>query len=222
MALNPRVRFIPLCVAILMPITFTISFMMARTAGHINGFNYISDTGTVPAESCYFGQLLNIIALLLACTTYHLYQLVDKENRLERISVWFGITAGIGASLVANFQELNVLLIHIVGALLAFGGGVIYLWLRTFASDFQRKIRWPICVLASVSLLACAIAGAISLAKYKHEFGWRILHWTIEDGGYAAHVVSVVAEWLTAISLIFYMISHYFEMCVLINADVLP
>lgn len=80
MALNPLVRFIPLSVVILMPITFTISYTMARTAGHISGFNYISDTGTKPAESCYFGQLLNIIGLLLAYSCYYLYLLVSAQN----------------------------------------------------------------------------------------------------------------------------------------------
>lgn len=81
--LNPLVRFIPLCVAILMPITFTISFTMARTAGHITGFNYISDTGTVPIESCVFGQLLNVIGLLLAYSSYYIYLLVSLTSVLQ-------------------------------------------------------------------------------------------------------------------------------------------
>lgn len=92
---------------------------------------------------------------------------VDKTNRHERIALWLGIVSGIGASLVANFQELNVLAIHGLGALMAFGGGVSYVWLRTVASDFQKKIRLPICALATLSLLACSVAGAISFLGYK-------------------------------------------------------
>lgn len=91
---------------------------------------------------------------------------MDEPNNLERIAYKVGIVSGIGASIVANFQELNVLVVHGIGALMAFGGGVSYLWLRTFASGFQRKQRWPICALASVSLLACAVGGGVAVLEY--------------------------------------------------------
>ena len=91
---------------------------------------------------------------------------MDRTNRLERSARWFGLLSGIGASLVANFQELNVLIVHGIGALMAFGGGVTYLWLRTFASDFQKKLRLPICVIATASLVTCIIAGGIAMLEY--------------------------------------------------------
>lgn len=50
----------------------------------------------------------------------------------------------------------------------------------------------------------------------------HIIKWEEDDGGYAAHAVSVIGEWMTALSLILYMISHYFEMSTLINASILP
>ena len=91
---------------------------------------------------------------------------IDRSNKLERIACTLGIVGGIGASLVANFQELNVIVVHGIGAAMAFIGGVAYIWLRTVASDFQKTIRWPICVLATASLLICTIAGGLSILAY--------------------------------------------------------
>lgn len=42
----------------------------------------------------------------------------------------FGIASSLGMSLVANFQETNFLSVHIIGAMLCFGGATIYFWIQ--------------------------------------------------------------------------------------------
>ena len=50
--------------------------------------------------------------------------------RLNNASLLVGSLAALGISLAANFQETHVYSVHIIGALMAFGGGTIYLWLQ--------------------------------------------------------------------------------------------
>jgi len=48
-------------------------------------------------------------------------------SKWNKIGIIFGFIAGLGSSVVGNFQESNVLSIHVVGAWMAFGGGSIFL-----------------------------------------------------------------------------------------------
>jgi len=40
----------------------------------------------------------------------------------------FGLISTAGLSIVANFQETSVIVVHLIGALLCFGGGTAYFW----------------------------------------------------------------------------------------------
>lgn len=40
----------------------------------------------------------------------------------------FGLISTAGLSIVANFQETSVIVVHLIGALLCFGGGTVYFW----------------------------------------------------------------------------------------------
>lgn len=40
----------------------------------------------------------------------------------------FGLTSTAGLSIVANFQETSVIVVHLIGAVLCFGGGTAYFW----------------------------------------------------------------------------------------------
>ena len=50
--------------------------------------------------------------------------------RANKAAVVAGFISAAGMSLVANFQETNVLSVHLTGALLSFGGATVYLWLQ--------------------------------------------------------------------------------------------
>ncbi|XP_035673023.1 DNA damage-regulated autophagy modulator protein 2-like [Branchiostoma floridae] len=135
---------LPISVGILTAATFAISYSIAVVLKHVAaGFPYISDTGTEPPESCIFGQLLNITAMLVAATVYVRYKQVLEYNHrpedsglllLNKFSAWLGMFIALGMSLVANFQESSVIIVHVVGAFMCFGCGIIYGFLQTAMS----------------------------------------------------------------------------------------
>lgn len=57
------------------------------------------------------------------CDRHVLGEVVKKR---DRISTWFGYTAAFGVTIVGNFQETNILLVHMFGAFLAFGLGTVW------------------------------------------------------------------------------------------------
>lgn len=61
----------------------------------------------------------------------------NGDRQRARWEVWFnrigwlcGMAGALGISIVGNFQEINILAMHLVGAMLAFFLGVIYCWLQ--------------------------------------------------------------------------------------------
>lgn len=66
-----------------------------------------------------------------------------KPANVNKYSFKFGLVASLGISIVGNFQETNVFIVHVIGALMAFVVGCVYLftqvrhfhlscWTRTF------------------------------------------------------------------------------------------
>ena len=56
-----KLDFIIYILVSLLPIAFILTYLVAVLFGHVvPGFPYISDTGTLPPESCIFGQFLTI------------------------------------------------------------------------------------------------------------------------------------------------------------------
>ena len=53
-----------------------------------------------------------------------------KLSRLNSVALWIGWTSALGVSLVGNFQETQIIYVHLLGALTAFGVGSLYLWLQ--------------------------------------------------------------------------------------------
>lgn len=66
-----KLHWYPVFLVLYLPVSFIITYSIAVGYGHVEaGFPYISDTGTLPPESCVFGQLLNIGAVFAAFTMY--------------------------------------------------------------------------------------------------------------------------------------------------------
>lgn len=55
---------------------------------------------------------------------------VDLHRMWNTLSIIFGIVACFGISLVANFQETAVSEVHFIGAVLAFGIGILYFYVQ--------------------------------------------------------------------------------------------
>ena len=125
----------------------TCSYIISILLGHCSiEFPYISDTGTHTPESCIFSQSLNIVSFLVVLTVYVRYKQIEQYYRdhlshdssrimsINWIGLWVGCISAFGLSIVANFQETNVFRVHMTGAMMCFGFGVVYAWLQTVMS----------------------------------------------------------------------------------------
>ncbi|XP_078588061.1 DNA damage-regulated autophagy modulator protein 2-like isoform X1 [Branchiostoma floridae x Branchiostoma japonicum] len=218
---------LPISVGILTAATFAISYSIAVVLKHVAaGFPYISDTGTEPPESCIFGQLLNITAMLVAATVYVRYKQVLEYNHrpedsglllLNKFSAWLGMFIALGMSLVANFQESSVIIVHVVGAFMCFGCGIIYGFLQTAMSykmyPHQNslavcRVRLIILVFATLCFITTIVAGGLAARDYH---GTDIEKWLPQDGGFVPHVVSTAAEWGMSICFILFFFTYIRE-----------
>ncbi|GFG32451.1 hypothetical protein Cfor_04301, partial [Coptotermes formosanus] len=192
------------------------------------GFPYISDTGTVPPESCIFGQLLNIAAFMLAVCVYIKYlqvqsfsQIITPENGVShtfnKVALSFGLTSCVGLDIVANFQESNVIVVHMLGAFLCFAAGTIYFILQAICSYYLHPLansivmahmRVVLAMVCTVFFILLSITGVISHLQFH---GKDPRKWYPEDGGWEMHVASTVSEWIVATSFCVYILSFVQE-----------
>lgn len=218
-----RLQHLPFVIVAFVVGTTGLTFYLAYVKfKHVTYFlPYISDTGTIPPESCIFGQALNLASFLLIFAMYIKYRQVeeiylkhhiDDEYRINKITFWIGILACVGISVVANFQETNVFWVHWCGAILAFGGGSVYECLQTLVYIKispvigQRKttmFRIILSVISLVSFLVFAIAASVAYRDFK---GDDVTKWTKQDGGYATHQISTNAEWICAGATMIYVL----------------
>ncbi|KAG5890465.1 hypothetical protein JTB14_012755 [Gonioctena quinquepunctata] len=203
---------------VLVIITVTLSYYYDHVT-HI--IPYISDTGTLSPESCIFGQVLNILWVLISFAMYVKYRqvqdiflnhnIVDK-NSLNKRSLQIGLLSAFGSSIVANFQETNAMIVHWIGAVLVFGCGAIYQILQTFiylkitpviGQRRTTQLRIALSVISLTSFLIFFIAAMVSFEKFN---GDNYLKWQSQDGGFVWHNISTVSEWICATSTMVYIL----------------
>jgi len=206
---DPRVRFLPLVNAVLLPVTYAITYLIARFNGHISGFPYISDTGALAPEACIFGQMHNIVAVLHAFSIYFMYRTVREKNWMERIALLVGLGSALGISIVGNFRQTDIFWMHGTGATIAFGGCTVYMWLRTASVSRMRFLRLMLCVFATLTLPANPLFAIVASLEFR---GANPMKWGPDDGGYMWHVLSVACEWLTAGAIDVFFLTTYVEM----------
>lgn len=191
---------------------------------------YISDTGVHIPESCIFSQLLNIASTLIALTIAIRYKQVEQQCRdnlipdanrviaINKRSFVVGLLSAAGLSIVANFQELQLFTIHMIGAFSAFGFGLIYCAAQTWLSYYMYPIvksglllarcRLALTCLLAVTFTISSVFGPISI-KYFH--GTDTTNWKPTDGGYIYHVISSICEWISALAIDFFILSFAHE-----------
>jgi len=176
-------------------------------------FSYISDTGTFPPEMNVFAQALNIAGVIMGFTAYVRYKQVEeffrgkstsKIERINKIGLIFGWIAALGSSVVGNFQESNVLSVHVIGAFMAFGGGSIFLIFQAYFS-FQMLPLFGTKALAVLRMgIGCTcltlfiISYSTGMISMKYFTGDKAVKWNPEDGAWALRVTSTVTEWVMA------------------------
>ncbi|XP_015789360.1 DNA damage-regulated autophagy modulator protein 2 [Tetranychus urticae] len=226
-----NVHWVPLAASILLPATFITTYFLSVTDGNISPeFPYISDTGTTSPESCVFAQLLNIVAVLYLFTTYFRYKQVYhyyKDNRIHgqrlllsinKISFLIGILACLGMSMVANFQETNLIRVHLTGALMCFCSGGIYCWLQTWITfkSYPHLNEKPICYIRfflsttlTITFIITFFLGPEAMRRFN---GTNPRKWTRDEDGYYLHLIASLCEWVTAICIDCFIGTFVFDM----------
>lgn len=134
-------------------------------------------------------------------------------ERLNWTGVWIGLGSCLGISIVANFQETNVRIMHYVGAFLCFGCGTVYFWIQAFISYslqpfigtlIKSHIRMGLAALCTIFFIVIAVTGIISHILYE---GQDPRKWYPSDGGWYYHVASSVSEWIMSMIFSFYILS---------------
>ncbi|XP_071514216.1 DNA damage-regulated autophagy modulator protein 2-like isoform X2 [Panulirus ornatus] len=185
--------WLPLSAALMLPLTFLITYVWAVLEGHVEpDFPYISKTGTYPPESCFFSQMLNILALLMGLAVWVRHRMIEDycaknvtSNSIpsrSKVSAFFGYTAAAGISLVGNFQATNVGSIHILGAFLAFGVGNVYLWIQSLLSYSLEPrlnskevshVRLAASLVATLMLVTTVVFSVLQAQANDDEFEFK-------------------------------------------------
>ncbi|MBN3276613.1 DRAM2 protein, partial [Polyodon spathula] len=134
--------FLPAATVVWASATFIFSYITAVVLRHVDPLvPYISDTGAMPPERCVFGIMLNISSFLGVATVYVRYKQVmalnpDKPRllKLNTAGLVLGLISSFGLCIVANFQKNTMISMHLVGAILTFGIGTLYILFQTIIS----------------------------------------------------------------------------------------
>jgi hypothetical protein len=234
-----RLHFFPIIVFMLVFATVLISYTIAVLKDHVLPlFPYISDTGTLGPESCLFGQLLNMSAVVMALCVYLRHRQIVEFHRFaqERCRpvirtstafLCFGLIAAFGVSLVANFQETRLIQVHLAGALAAFGVGIVYAWGQTGLTVLMKPVFCSKGLLICRVLL-CIVQTVCFVSMHSCEYIERHLDANITNGhpkkvypsepGYSKYLCSTFSEWLMAFAFILYFLTfvHEFGRCHLV------
>lgn len=217
---------LPAALVIWTAATFIFAYITAVLLRHVDPLvPYISDTGTVAPERCVFGLMLNVSAFLGVATMYvrykQLHALMDvNDTCLNRLNL-FGFVLGCGSSLgmcvVANFQKTTLFAMHLVGAMLTFGVGALYILVQTLLSHrmqphiHSKNIFWTrlsVCIWTFSSIISMFVSSVIMYWTLAGTEVNQKLHWTPGEPGYLPHIVSTISEWSLALSFISFFLTY--------------
>ncbi|XP_066461872.1 modulator of macroautophagy TMEM150B [Eleutherodactylus coqui] len=157
----------------LLPISLTIwatagiwvVYAMSVANGSVNvteGFPYISTCGSYPPQSCIFGQVLNVGALLVVWICIIRFQQIRDygcHSHVNSVGLAMGFLCALGTSMVGNFQQSNQVETHLTGAFLAFVIGIVYFWIQTYLT-YRVKPRHGGCWIGVVRFMLTVSATA--------------------------------------------------------------
>ncbi|XP_054714024.1 DNA damage-regulated autophagy modulator protein 1-like [Uloborus diversus] len=226
-----NIHILPIFISVLIPCSFILTYALAVYLKHVKAeFPYISDTGTTVPESCIFSQAVNFIAFLLASLMYIRYKQVEQHYRdhlsseytivlrINKIALLVGWLGCFGVSVLANFQETSVLIVHMTGACCAFGCATGYSWLQTIISYyvcpllnslFVARLRVVLSLILTAGFGLTLIAGIIAHNSFH---GKDPTKWSYDDGGFVAHVISTGAEWVLVIAFDLFILTYAKEL----------
>ena len=186
---------------------------------------FISDTGTIPPASCWFGLLLNATAYTLAFAAVVRFlqireQLTHRKKAVCGVNISalvFAMIGSLGLSVVACFQETSVLSMHIVGANMAFSSAAIYACLQNYLTltlirqNFS-KYKW-IFVLRVVLSIICVITLFTTVVPIRFA-GYKLPPYDEKKRPYEEaefYYLSTVSEWTLAVCFFVYILTFSYE-----------
>jgi hypothetical protein len=72
---------------------------------------------------------------------YYSWKYANDSSVVNKVALCMGITSVIGSSIVANFQEDNLRIVHLLGVLFAFVGGNIWILFQVCISLFHSLVN---------------------------------------------------------------------------------
>ncbi|XP_066527389.1 DNA damage-regulated autophagy modulator protein 2b isoform X2 [Hoplias malabaricus] len=217
---------LPMALVVWTAATFIFAYITAVTLRHVDPLvPYISDTGTVAPERCVFGIMMDVSAFLGIATMYVRYKqvqalVVPEQKRLlllNRVGLLLGCASSFGMCVVANFQKTELFYIHLLGAILTFGMGALYVLTHTVLSFLMQPhthgknifcVRLCLCVWTFSSIISMFVSSLIVYSSLPGVDIPKKLHWDPMDPGYAAHMASTVSEWSLAFSFISFFLTY--------------
>lgn len=145
MAINIDAMWSPIVAAIILLAALFVPYIVGVCFGHVRAwFPYIHELGSDDPERCVFTAFFNVVALLFYLNVRAQQNHINVALRgqgsgyLDEISFWCGILACFGLFIMANFPGIKKnkipFLIHSGGALMFFGGSMIYCGILTWIS----------------------------------------------------------------------------------------
>jgi len=132
----------------------------------------------------------------------------------NKASFYVVVCAIIGLTIVGNFQETNVLEVHLIGAVMTFLALHAYCWMQIVISKKFSDVFYSTQTILKTRLILCifGLANLILLfafsivAKLKFH-GKNPLKWGKDDGGWVEHVISTANEWSLSIVTMFVLLT---------------
>ncbi|XP_061912071.1 DNA damage-regulated autophagy modulator protein 2b isoform X2 [Entelurus aequoreus] len=158
-------------------------------------------------------------------TVYVRYKQVEaltdnSEGRLlkvNRLGLLLGLFSSLGMCVVANFQKTTLFSVHLLGAVLTFGVGAIYILVQTLLSHYMQPhvhsrsiflLRLTIGLWTLGSVLSMFVSSVVMYSSLPGVDVTHKLHWTPGETGYTPHLISTVCEWSLAFSFISFFLTY--------------
>ncbi|XP_061731422.1 DNA damage-regulated autophagy modulator protein 2-like [Nerophis ophidion] len=218
--------FLPTLLVIWTWASFVFAYVTAVLLRHVDPLvPYISDTGTMAPERCVFGFMLDVSAFLGMATVYVRYKQVEaltdnNERRIlkvNRLGLLLGLCSSLGMCVVANFQKTTLFSVHLLGAVLTFGVGAMYILVQTLLSHYMQPhvhsrgvflLRLAIGLWTLGSVLSMFVSSVVMYSSLPGVDVTHKLHWTPGETGYTPHLISTVCEWSLAFSFISFFLTY--------------
>lgn len=212
-----KLYLFPIGAFLLCQVTIIATVLSAKLNGRLD-LIYI-DAIELPPESCVFSQLINVCSILFGFVIYIRYrqikllvinhEVIEATVRVKNeIAFWMGIGTCIGLSLVANFQ-LNVPIVHYIGACVYCCFGIVYLWLQGIISYYIHQYSGSL--KAAIFRLIVAFFYTYLLFMAFVTSAEFVAFFTIYDDRDTYNALSVSSQWIAITIFNIYILSFTSE-----------